>query len=384
MTMQYNVEFVQPKSTRHVDANGVARVGQIFVGKVDNTEGVYLPALRFMLVDSLISYLPGLNGGRPDVVGARRMRAWERVNGVPQRSLQSPDMCHSANGVFPHEKYIGQIVPDPRTGADHRIGYELINGRWQAITDMVEVNGVAVPDICRRCPLASWDGGKPPCGTHWRYVIYIFMPDGTGRLSLVRGENTGEDNALRGVKAGSAAARYDGAALPGIRHFFQPTGKFRTVAVPVASLTDGQRRYVVGFCSSQDAKDVVAVQSDWSEIPQGAAYAVIDVPLSPSAPMGRPEVLNDFVDVFPVMMEVTRNAYKVDGRANPTFVPDFKLAETPLTRDEYTQFMEAALDYYSSGMRSVLLRLTTQVSEKIHAAVLSNPTTLALGSGVDI
>lgn len=374
------VEFPQAKGERHADANGVPRVSKIYIGPTDNVkEGHYYDRVRFLLVDSFLTNVYDVATRRNVTRGGMRMRGYApNARGVYERDITAPDACRSANGVVPHEQFIGKMVVDPRTGEEHKIGYYRDGDDWKLVAKTVEVNGELVPDICRNCPLSQWTQGRPPCEEAWRYVIYVFPEDGSkGYLATVRGENSGVHNALKGVfKKGSQAARYDGAPLLGIRHTMMPDPKnIAVVAVPRAELREAQMRYVIGTCDDENYTNMVSCDPQ-NGVREDAKFAVLRVPTSQNFPEGRPELLGRMTKVLPTVMTVTRNGYVINGRPSPTFVPEFKVDDTPLTEEQYTGYMEACIDYASADLRNVFMRTTQPV-----IATLRETLAAQLGSG---
>lgn len=375
LSIQQQIEFPQPKSARHVDENGAARVGMIYVGPSDNvSEGKYVRQLRFMLVDSILVNLL-TKDNRVETYGGRRMRAYTISDRqVMERDMSQPDNCASANGIVPHEKFIGSIVVDPRTMKEHKIGFKQDeNNNWVPITDFVEVHGQRVPDVCRQCPLADWSLGKPPCEQAWRFVVYVFGENGeSGFLATVRGENSGVQNALRGVfKKGSQAGRFDGAPLIGIRATSTPDKrKVLTKAIPFAQFHPVQNKYVVGIAKDENLTGYVNTNDianvDQNEYP----FIVLNVPTSQTFPQGRPEVVGENVPVYPTIMKVTRNGYQINGRPNPTFVPDFEISQTPLTEAEYAEYAAAYVDYFANKTNVVFLRLRESVVNRLYEQFL--------------
>lgn len=389
------VEFPQTKGDRHSDERGLARAGQIYVGPLDNVkQGYYTQELRFLLVATHTLTLPPLPGSsRPETVGGRRMRAYTRnAQDAIVRDMESPDACRSANGVVPHEKYIGTQVMDSRTGRMHTIGNDA-SGR--PVTMMVEVNGVTMPDICRNCPLQDWAGGKPPCEPAWSFVIYVLPedPNEKGFLARIKGENSGVQNALRGAKKGSGAARYDGEELVGIRHYFAPQRNKKQFVVPSTTVRPAQYGSVIGVCADDKLNGFVSSGPDnVAELVERHPFTVMNVTTYPYAPEGRPEVTGMFNTVHPVTMTVTRNAYTLPStspnaakRPNPTFVPDFHLNDKDVVSEvQYVHFLEMVADYYGAETNRQMMRLGGDVVNKLaeaYAPLLPSSTPPAVDDG---
>jgi hypothetical protein len=369
MMIAKSIEFVQAKSTRHTNSKGVPLAGMIYIGPIDDvSKGVYVEKFDFLLVGSVVFTLPRLdNPNRYEDVGGRRMRGYSAAmpNAPLVRDMNMPDSCRSTNGIVPVEAYIGKQVVDPRTMKPHIIGTD---AEGNLVTQTVRVNGFDLPDICRRCPLSQWHGNlRPPCESVRRYVVFILPNEQfpRGELATIRGENTGVDNALRGAAAGSSAAAQDGRGLIGIRQPFMRRSE--TVQKVVKAADVGSRaRFVVGGC-----KDEKLNGFEQAFDPEKHPYAVMQFPTYAFAPEGRPEEVGEFTKVYAVSMGVTPNAYKVNGRPTPTFVPDIAITNKLVDEATYTAYLEALYKYYEHKMNDVLARMTPTVVQKTLEAVVN-------------
>lgn len=378
--IEAQIEFPQAKGERHADANGVPRVNKIYVGPADNVkEDHYYDSVRFLLVDSLLTSVHNSDTRRYELRGAMRMRGYAADSrGNYERDITAPDTCRSANGIVPHEQFIGKMVVDPRTGEEHKIGYYRDGDDWKLISQTVDVNGEALPDVCRNCPLSMWTQGRPPCEEVWRFIIYVFPEDGSkGFLATIRGENSGVHNALKGVfKKGSQAARFDGTPLLGIRHTMMNDPKNVVASViPRDQLRESQMRYVIGTCDDENLTNLVSCDPE-NGVREDAKFVVLRVATSLNFPEGRPELLGRMTKVLPTVMTVTRNGYTINGRPSPTFVPEFKVGDKPLTEKEYTDYMEACIAYAEANMRNVFMRTTPPVVAAVRETMAAQ-----LGSG---
>ncbi|APU89097.1 hypothetical protein Rctr85_076 [Virus Rctr85] len=350
--------------------------GQIFIGNRDDdpqSEDGYSREVEILWVD----FLGTRSGtGRNGVTGGRMM--WQHAEDG-QRDLENGLGCQSLDGVAPMPRYIGNELPDFRTGRPFKIGFSRnpTSGQFEPIAD---------GGICARCPAAQWikvgERSVQLCKSNWAWVVYDVAND---RLVKVSGSNSGIQMALEGRQKDAMGAKRDGSPLPGIEYFFKSTGTRKLVVAVVdgaTTLTASQLPFVTGISPDDEGKEVAPVTAllPTGEPHPGYAAAlasgqvksvVLDIPVFPYAPEGRPEHTgNPDSPVYPVVMTAVPNNFKLKSQANPTSVPDFRVGEDPLTKDQYAAYLRVRADYHEAGMRDVLLGtgMRERVLERLTAA----------------
>lgn len=314
----------------------------------------YPETISFLLVDSLVDHSKGRGKG----VGGRLM--WQ-TNDDGTRDLEKGVLCQSANGIAPMPRYMGLEFTDYRTGERVKIGYT----RDQQTGKHVPMDSI---NICASCPASQWitlKNGKPIqlCKSNWVWIVASIDGD-NAELVKVSGGNSGVQMALEGRQQNANGSRHDKAALPGIEYFFRERNEKREVVLPATfSFSDAQFRLVTGLVFDNNGTDVrvpaqamVKQDKEWTRneafftlLPKAKAV-VLNVPTFPFAPEGKPEHVGRYVPVYPVVMSVTENNF------NPaTFVPDFALAEKPLTEAQYNAFLAQKARYAEEGMRDYFL-----------------------------
>lgn len=230
--------------------------------------------------------------------------------------------------------------------------------------------------VCANCPLQDWKqvNGKSVqlCKNNWGFVLWDMEKN---QMVKVSGGNAGVQMALEGRKKDMIGAKIDGSALPGIEVWFRETGK-RQVTIKVDGTTNplmpAQYQFVTSVSPEAEGEKISvisAVNQDGTPNPlfdQAIAAGQVkriflSVPTYPYAPEGRPEHVGSFdVKVYPIIMTSVKNNFKVGSQASPTAVPDFKVGATPLTPEQYAQFLGKRTEYFTNKYRDVLLGTENQ------------------------
>lgn len=393
------VEVVQSKGSRH----DVSNVYKIYVGPKTVSEGIYAKEISFILIDTLYDSIP--EGKWIKNRGARQMWAYKNESGKWERDLESGGpACSSANGFQPRPEHLGKELTDIRTGEVHKIGFDYFDGTWIADSQTGVINGEQHISVCGKCPLGQWRTdeatGKrqpPPCSDAWGYVVYV-LPHAEdakvedenriteGFLAIIRGQNSGVQLALPGARAGTPAARQDGAALMGIVDPFRqnPQTKNITVTRRVGEVGNAQLHNIIGFCSDMEQNNFVVarmrnIDGSINEVftklrneSEKFPFVVMSVPTYKYAPKGLPEDAGVDAPVMRVNMRVVKNGYKLGSAPNPTLVPEIYITDSRLSLPEYTEYIKARNLYKNTGQRSILMRfdLLSVVDEALQTGVM--------------
>lgn len=394
------VQVVQSKGERH----DISQVMKLYVGGKDVSQGVYVKEISFILVDTLYDTI--MDGKYTKNRGGRQIWDFVQEDGKWRRAkpgetdTQGP-ACKSSNGVQPRPEFLGKELVDVRTGEFTKIGFELAdNGEYIPMTETVPYLGEQHISVCAKCPLGQWrtdpvSGAKqpPPCGDAWGYVVYI-LPDSAngieeGKLAVIRGNNLGVQMALPGARAGSPAARQDGAAFMGIVAPFKanPNTRNKLVTRRVGEVAGKGIMDIIGFCENEAQAGFVAAKmrlADGSVNPLFAQlrnnndaypYVVLSVPTYPYAPEGLPEEAGLDAKVKRVGMRVAKNGYKLGSAANATLVPEIFIKDDTLTIEEYTGYIAARSLYKATDARASLMRfdLLKVVDEALSTGIMPAP-----------
>jgi hypothetical protein len=377
-TIDYVVEFPQRSSLqRHEN-----KAGQLYAGPAgDTSQGFYGDSINFLLVDVVGDFYT--RGKRQMVRGGRQMWAHDADGKRDEAANAGGPVCKSANGIAPLPKYIGTVFTDHRDGAAVTIGYTAEN---TAVTTKAQGWGDEHRAVCETCPLGQWkevDGKrKPPvCNASTTYVVYVLphtaadshIPENkritTGFLALLRGSNSGVQQALEGVfDSRSLAGRQGGGTLPGIISLFaqHPRNKNAVVAMRVGEVKPQHYAYVIGFATGvtdgapagyvaaplrNDDGSLNELFTQLRNNPDNYPYMVLSVPTSPVYPSGKPEIVGMQGPVRAAVMTVVKNNFQ-----KPTLVPDFNLGQV-VPSEHLLPFYEALRDYQTANGRETLLRI---------------------------
>jgi hypothetical protein len=323
----------------------------IFTGTKDTDtqdEANYRKEIPILWIDALLS------GSGRNAVGGRLMPPYKPDG---SRDLSGGFACQSLDGVMPMPRYVGKELYDYRTGQSVKIGFRKND------------QGVQEPirgDICANCPMSQWmklSSGKSVqlCKNNWAFVVWDVERN---RMLKISGGNTGTQMALEGRSKDSNGAKKDGSPLPGIRALFLSNGE-RQITVPIkegkVDLKPLQKQFVIGLSTTDDGllfQPTTAAKEGFDAAVASGKFktVVLKVPTYPYAPQGRPEHVGNFdVPVYPVVMTSVPNNFKLEGAPNPSAVPDFAVGTTPLTPDEYAQYLMGRNLYQTENMRTALL-----------------------------
>lgn len=358
------VAFPQGKGAKYLENAKYT----VYIGKRgDNTqdESFYHKEVPFLLIDSLVT-----RPKRGRAFGGRLM--WPTKD-TGERDLEKGVSCQSVNGGVPMPRFLGAEIRDYRTGRVEKIGYHIdpTTGKHVPVDTL---------DICAGCPFSEWkkvgSGDKTKnvqlCKDNWAWVIYDFTGD---QMAKVSGGNAGTQMALVGRAKDAMGARFDGEALLGIEHFFRENGR-KKVNIPVDSdteLSPAQLHLVCGVVLVNDQEVPAAAMAAPGQrneafftllASNNVKAVVLDIPLYPYAPEGRPEHVGSMdVPVYPVIMRAVKNNFS----PSPTAVPEFVLGTERLTEEQYTSFLDARKTYVADEMRDSLLGkdITAQVAERM-------------------
>lgn len=377
--VENTLEVPQTKGQRHQ----ARQVFHLYAGPREVADGTYAKYIDFALVDVLYDQVP--DGKWVNNRGGRQMWGYKNDSGKWERDLEAGGpACSSPNGIAPRPEFLGKEIIDIRTGESVKIGF----------TDGVPVTGEVMGtdmkmhvQVCKTCPLGQWRTdeatGKrqpPPCADAHGYVVYIFPHDDEsipvenriteGFLAIIRGQNSGVQLALPGARAGTPAARIDGAAFMGIVAPFRPNPDTRDAIVVRHAGEVGDRliERIVGFCQDENQTGFVAakmrgadgrpnelftkLRNNTEQFP----YVAVKVPTYSYAPQGLPEEAGGSVPLKRVEMHVAENGYKLGSRANPTLVPEIVVSDRPLSIQHYAEYLKARTHYRNAGGRDQLMR----------------------------